>query len=67
MMNNIIGDMNFNRFVNADSIEERIINHFITSDSEYANRICKLLKYSDFSPSTSSTFLSQETSAIPFL
>lgn len=46
-MNNIIGDMNFNRFVNADSIEERIINHFITSDSEYANRICKLLKYSD--------------------
>ena len=46
-MNNIIGDMNFNRFVNVDSIEERIINHFVTSDSEYANRICKLLKYSD--------------------
>ena len=46
-MNNIIGDMNFNRFVNLDSIEERIINHFIVSDSEHANRICKLLKYSD--------------------
>ena len=47
MMNNMIGDMNFNRFVNLDAIEERIINHFVTSDSESANRICKLLKYAD--------------------
>ena len=46
-MNNIIGDMNFNRFVNIDSIEERVINHFVTSESVQANRICKLLKYSD--------------------
>ena len=47
MMNNTIADMSFNRFVNIDSIEERIINHFVLSDSDYANRICKLLKYSD--------------------
>ena len=47
MMNDIIGDMNFNRFVNLDSIEERIINHFVTSQTDNANRICKLLKYSD--------------------
>ena len=47
MMNDIIGDMSFNRFVNIDSIEERIINHFITSQTDNANRICKLLKYSD--------------------
>lgn len=46
-MNNTIADMSFNRFVNIDSIEERIINHFVLSDSDYANRICKLLKYSD--------------------
>lgn len=46
-MNNIIGDMNFNRFVNLDSIEERIINHFVTSGTKEADRICKLLKYSD--------------------
>ena len=47
MMNDIIGDMSFNRFVNLDSIEERIINHFVTSQTDNANRICKLLKYSD--------------------
>lgn len=37
----------YNRFVNLDAISERIINYLITSDSIYANRIWKLLKYSD--------------------
>lgn len=46
-MDNMIGNMSFNRFVNIDSIEERIINHFVTSETDEANRICKLLKYPD--------------------
>lgn len=46
-MDNTIGNMSFNRFVNIDSIEERIINHFVTSETDEANRICKLLKYPD--------------------
>lgn len=38
---------NFNRFINLDSIEDRIINYLIESDSVYANRIWKVLKYPD--------------------
>lgn len=38
---------NFNKFVNLDSIEDRIINHLIKSETEYANRIWKILKYPD--------------------
>lgn len=37
----------FNRFDNLDSIEDRIINYLIESDSVYANRIWKVLKYSE--------------------
>lgn len=44
---NIIAQSQYNRFVNLDSIEERIINYLIKSDSIYANRIWKILKYSD--------------------
>ena len=39
------GDVAFNRFVNLDSIEERIINYLINSNSYNAERIWKLLKY----------------------
>lgn len=35
----------FNRYSNLDSIEDRIINYLIQSDSIHANRIWKLLKY----------------------
>ena len=35
----------FNRFINLDSIEDRIIGYLINSDSVYAERIWKLLKY----------------------
>ena len=38
-------DVAFNRFSNLDSIEDRIINYLIQSDSIHANRIWKLLKY----------------------
>lgn len=44
---NLIAKQKFNRFTNLDAIEERIINHLIKSDSIYANRIWKILKYSD--------------------
>lgn len=37
----------FNRFINLDSIEDRIINYLISSDTVEANRIWKVLKYSD--------------------
>ena len=42
---NTIAQQKYNRFVNLDSIEERIINHLIKSESIYANRIWKILKY----------------------
>ena len=45
MFNNSITQQSYNRFVNLDSISERIINYLVTSDSIYANRIWKLLKY----------------------
>ena len=38
-------NVQFNRFYNLDSIEERLINFLIKSDSDDANRIWKLLKY----------------------
>lgn len=38
-------NVQFNRFYNMDSIEERLINFLIKSDSDDANRIWKLLKY----------------------
>ena len=44
---NLVSQQKYNRFVNLDSIEERIINYLIKSDSIYANRIWKILKYSD--------------------
>lgn len=37
----------FNRYSNLDSIEDRIINYLIQSDSINANRIWKMLKYGD--------------------
>jgi len=37
----------FNRFINLDSIEDRIINYLISSNTVEANRIWKVLKYSD--------------------
>jgi len=43
----LVAKQKFNRFTNLDSIEERIINYLIKSDSIYANRIWKLLKYAD--------------------
>ena len=43
MMTN--GDVAFNRFVNLDSIEDRIINFLINSKTKNAERIWKLLKY----------------------
>ena len=42
-----IAKSQYNRFTNLDSIEERIINYLIKSDSVYANRIWKILKYPD--------------------
>ena len=42
---NLIAQPKFNRFINLDSIEDRIINYLIKSDSLYANRIWKILKY----------------------
>lgn len=45
MFDNIISQQSYNRFVNLDSISERIINYLIKSDSIFANRIWKLLKY----------------------
>lgn len=39
------GDVAFNRFVNLDSIEDRIINYLINSTTKNAERIWKLLKY----------------------
>lgn len=39
------GDVAFNRFVNLDSIEDRIINYLINSETKNAKRIWKLLKY----------------------
>lgn len=39
------GDVAFNRFVNLDSIEDRIINFLINSTTKNAERIWKLLKY----------------------
>lgn len=44
---NLIAQSQYNRFVNLDSIEERIINYLIKSDSVFANRIWKILKYPD--------------------
>lgn len=38
-------DVAFNRFSNLDSIEDRLVNYLIQSDSIHANRIWKLLKY----------------------
>lgn len=43
---NSVAQAQYNRFTNLDSIEERIINYLIKSDSIYANRIWKILKYS---------------------
>ena len=43
----MIAEQQYNRFCNLDSITERIINYLIKSDSYDANRIWKLLKYSD--------------------
>ena len=45
MFVNSIAQQNYNRFMNLDSITDRIINYLIKSDSIYANRIWKLLKY----------------------
>ena len=39
MFVNSIAQQNYNRFVNLDSITDRIINYLIKSDSIYANRI----------------------------
>jgi hypothetical protein len=44
---NIEDRSQFNRFINLDSIEDRIINYLVDSDSIYANRIWKVLKYSE--------------------
>ena len=35
----------FNRFVNLDNIEWNIINHFVYSDTKYANNLWKILYY----------------------
>jgi hypothetical protein len=43
---NSVAQAQYNRFTNLDSIEERIINYLIKSDSIYANRIWKILRYS---------------------
>lgn len=45
MVDNIMAQQSYNRFVNLDSISERIINYLIKSDTIYANRLWKLLKY----------------------
>ena len=47
MSDNLIAQQSYNRFINLDSIGERIINHLITSNTLYSNRIWKLLKYSE--------------------
>lgn len=45
MVDNMIAQQAYNRFMNLDSISERIINYLIKSDTIYANRLWKLLKY----------------------
>ena len=37
----------FNKFINIDSIDTRIVNYLRDSESKEAERIWKLLKYSD--------------------
>lgn len=41
----IYGDNSFNRFVNLDSLEFRIIDFLAKSDNKYADNLFKVLKY----------------------
>ena len=58
------GDVAFNRFVNLDSIEERIINYLINSETYNAERIWKLLKYGTLDALTKSNLTKKEKSEL---
>lgn len=54
----------FNRFINLDSIEDRIINYLISSNTIEANRIWKVLKYPDVDALLKSDLTKEEKSAL---
>ena len=47
MIGFMIDETQFNKFINIDSIDTRIVNYLRDSESKEAERIWKLLKYSD--------------------
>lgn len=58
------GDVAFNRFVNLDSIEDRIINYLINSTTHNAERIWKLLKYGTLDALTKNNLTKKEKSEL---
>lgn len=54
----------FNRFINLDSIEDRIINYLISSNTIEANRIWKVLKYPDVDALLKPDLTKEEKSAL---
>ena len=58
------GDVAFNRFVNLDSIEDRIINFLINSTTHNAERIWKLLKYGTLDALTKNNLTKKEKSEL---
>ena len=59
-----MSDSAFNRFVNLDSIEGRIINYLITSTNADAERLWKLLRYNDKNALSYDNLTKQEKSAL---